>query len=189
MLIHKQSGTSMIEVLVSIVIVVLGLLGLAGLQSHASLGEAEAYQRAQAVILSKDMVDRINANRFRAPDFATDVVQGTGLTVEACALKSGAERDLCEWSNALLGAAETRGSDKVGAMPEARGCITLVEPNMPLVYEVAVVWQGATPTRAPSTTCGAGLYGDDRFRRAVVTRVRVGCLMNNPANNTCVFPQ
>jgi type IV pilus assembly protein PilV len=189
MLIRKQSGTSMIEVLVSLVIVVLGLLGLAGLQSHASLGEAEAYQRAQAIVLSKDMVDRINAHRMRAREFANDVVQGTGLSVENCSLKTGTLRELCEWSNTLLGAAETRGTDRVGAMPDARGCITLVEPNMPEVYEVAVVWQGATPTRAPGTDCGAGLYGDERFRRAVVTRVRVGCLMNNPANNTCIFPR
>lgn len=189
MLIRKQSGTSMIEVLVSIVIVVLGLLGLAGLQSHAALGEAEAYQRAQAIVLSKDMVDRINAHRLSAPQFVNDVVQGTGLVVEDCSLKTGTLRELCEWSNALLGAAETRGSDNVGAMPDARGCITLVQAAMPEVYEVAVVWQGATPTRAPGTTCGAGLYGDDRYRRAVVTRVRVGCLMNNPANNSCVFPR
>lgn len=188
MLIRKQTGTSMIEVLVSIVIVVLGLLGLAGLQSHAALAEAEAYQRAQAVILAKDVVDRINANRLRAEDFANSIVQGTGLQPEDCSLKTAVARELCEWSNALLGAAETRGTDKVGAMPEARGCITQTSPNMPQVYEIAVVWQGATPTRAPTTLCGAGLYGDERYRRAVITQVRIGCLMNNPASNACIFP-
>ena len=61
--VSRQGGTTMMEVLVSIVIVVIGLLGLAGLQSRASVSEMEAFQRAQALVLLQDMVDRINANR------------------------------------------------------------------------------------------------------------------------------
>ena len=188
MLIKSQEGTSMMEVLVSIVIVVVGLLGLAGLQSHAALGEAEAYQRAQAVILVKDMVDRINAQRLQADAFANGIVQGTDLAVDDCTTKTGALRDLCEWSNTLLGAAEVLNGNKVGAMTDARGCVNKVVAVKPEVYEVAVVWQGITPSKAPATSCGAGLYGDDRYRRAMVTQVRIGCLMNNMANMACIFP-
>jgi type IV pilus assembly protein PilV len=188
MLIKSQEGTSMMEVLVSIVIVVVGLLGLAGLQSHAALGEAEAYQRGQAVILAKDMVDRINAQRQQANDFDTGITYGTDRTVDDCTVQTGALRDLCEWNNTLLGSAEVLNGNKVGAMIDARGCVTKVVSVKPEVYEVAVVWQGVTPSKAPTTACGAGLYGDERYRRAMVTQVRIGCLMNNAANNACTFP-
>lgn len=190
MLKRTQSGTSMVEVLVSIVIVVLGLLGLAGLQSHAALAEAEAFQRAQAVVLLKDMVDRINSNRLQSSAYATASELGTGLAVEDCQLKAaGAARDHCEWSNALLGATESAGGVKVGAMTDARGCVTETVNTMPREYEIAVVWQGVTPSRAPGTTCGSGLYGDERYRRALVTTVRIACLQNNEVTNVCLFPQ
>src|SRR4051812_33661484 len=103
-----QSGTSMIEVLVAIVIVVLGLLGLAGLQSRAQLGEAEAFQRAQAVVLLQDMVDRINANRRNSMQYVT-AGEGTDKVEQDCSAMTGATLDKCEWSNALLGAAESAG--------------------------------------------------------------------------------
>lgn len=191
MLISKQSGTSMVEVLVSIVIVVLGLLGLAGLQSHAALAEAESFQRAQAVVLLKDMVDRINANRLQSTLYQTQAPQGTGLPLDrACSTRATpALRDQCEWSNMLLGATETLGGSSVGAMTDARGCVTETQATMPREYEVAVVWQGVTPSKAPATLCGAGLYGDERYRRALVATVRIACLQNNPVTNVCLFPQ
>ena len=52
-------GFSMIEVLVALLIIVLELLGLAGLQVRMQQAEFESYQRAQAVILLQDMVERI----------------------------------------------------------------------------------------------------------------------------------
>ena len=190
MLIRRQAGTSMIEVLVSIVIVVLGLLGLAGLQSHAALAEAEAYQRSQAVVLLKDMSDRINANRLNAQLYTTLGSHiGTDVGLDDCTLKTtNHERDKCEWSNALLGAAETLAGNKVGAMTDARGCVTETVNVMPREYEIAVVWQGVTPSKAHPSICGTGLYGDDKYRRVLVTTVRIGCLQNNAASGACTFP-
>ncbi len=188
-MLNRQSGTSMVEVLVSIVIVVLGLLGLAGLQSHAALAQAEAFQRAQAIVLLQDMTDRINANRNYAEAFVTATELGTGLTIEDCTAKTGAEREKCEWSNALLGASESAGGVKVGAMTDARGCITRTVAAKPQEYEVAVVWQGVTPSKAPGTTCGQTRYGsDERFRRALVTTVRIACLYNNSTTGVCLYP-
>lgn len=188
MLKRSQAGTSMVEVLVSIVIIVLGLLGLAGLQSHAALAEAEAFQRAQAIVLLQDMVDRLNSNRLNAESFVTTTDLGTGNAEEDCTLKTGIARDHCEWSNALLGATESAGGVKVGAMADARGCVTRTVAIKPEVYEIAVVWQGVTPSKAPNSTCGAGLYGDERYRRALVATVRIGCLVNDQASGACTFP-
>jgi len=141
----RQRGTSMIEVLVSIVIVVLGLLGLAGLQTHASLAEAESFQRAQAIMLLQDMTDRINANRLFAADYVTASPLGTGDTPGTCPA-SGAARDLCEWSTALLGSSESSGGLKVGAMIGARGCVEQTVATMPR-------WRRPNHSSAPRRSC------------------------------------
>ena len=59
----RASGLIMIEVLVAIVLVLVGLMGLVGLQARAHQGEMEAYQRTQALVLLRDMVDSIEAHR------------------------------------------------------------------------------------------------------------------------------
>lgn len=188
----RQSGTTMIEVLVAIVIVVVGLLGLAGLQSRATLAEMESFQRAQAILLMQDMVDRINANRKNSMAYATGTSpKGTGNTKDDCSLLTGAPRDLCEWSNALLGAAETSGGGaSVGAMIGARGCVEVQSATMPRKFLVSVVWQGMNPTASSGVTdCGKGSYDTaDKTRRVVSSQVTIGCLQNNPVSLVCVTP-
>jgi type IV pilus assembly protein PilV len=192
---RRQAGVSMIEVLVSIMIIVLGLLGLAGLQSHATLAEAEAFQRAQAITIVQDMVDRMNAARPSSGagtngydlQYVTASALGTGSTSEDCVNYSGVARDKCEWNNSLLGVSEKTGANAIGGMDSARGCVTLVSSNaMPRTYEIAVVWQGVAMTKAPATLCGQGLYGDEKQRRAITTQVTYGCLQNDPASGLCV---
>lgn len=191
-MLRRERGTSMIEVLVSIVIVVLGVLGLAGLQSHASLAEAESFQRAQAIVLLQDMVDRINSNRLQASQYVTaSDPLGTGLPPDPdCSLQANIVlRDKCEWHMALLGAAEVSATgSKVGAMADARGCVEETVAVMPRQYTVSVVWQGINPTKAPATTCGTGKYGDEKTRRAISTTITIGCLQNDPASGQCIFP-
>lgn len=182
-----QAGTSMIEVLISILIVVLGLLGLAGLQSRAQLAEAESFQRAQAIVLLQDMVDRISSNRKNSMSYVTTGV-GTGSGEIDCAAMTGAPLDLCEWNNALLGASESAGGLSVGAMIGARGCVENIQPVMPREFLVSVVWQGVNQTVAPGTACGAGQYGPENTRRALTSTVIIGCLQNNTATGACVTP-
>ena len=189
-------GMTMLEVLITIVILAFGLLGVAGLQARIQVAEVEAYQRAQAIVLLQDMVDRVTAGRKTATDYVTGTATplGTGQSVEDCLtvlapVTGGYKLDLCEWSNALLGAAETKGVASVGAMIGARGCITNPVTAMPREFVVAVVWQGTIPTVSPaSTVCGKDLFGDDRYRRAMVARVVIGCLQNDPGTGLCVTP-
>jgi len=186
---RNQQGVTLIEVLVSIIIVVIGLLGLAGLQARATLGELEALQRAQALVLLQDMVDRINSNRKASMDYvATATEWGTPQGVLPCS-GTGAARDLCEWSNALNGAAESTGSINSGAMIGARGCIVNTVPTMPRQFVISVVWQGTAATAAPTTTCGQGQFGNDALRRGLTATVIIGCLQNTaPGVPTCVTP-
>ena len=188
---RRCSGVTMLEVLVAIFILTVGLLGAAGLQSKMQIAEIEAYQRAQAIVLLQDMVDRVNANRKNADDYVTVVGTPLGSAEMDCSvLTSPADKDKCEWNNALFGALETKGTVTLGAMNTARGCITNPVTAMPREVEVAVAWQGMGPTFAPgATTCGQGSYGaDDRVRRAMIARIVIGCLQNDPATGLCVTP-
>ena len=176
---YAEHGTTMIEVLVSIVILAFGLLGLAAFQLRALGTELEAYQRAQALVLVNDMVSRIQANRANAASY---VASSLGTGAANCTVVAGtAAGDQCEWSEMLKGSAEQKGGTKVGAMANARGCITQVQaPNttagvcLPGIYEVSVAWQGLNATTASPNTCGAGNYGDDAQRRVLSTRVAIG---------------
>lgn len=58
----RQSGLSMIEVLVAIVVISLGLLGMAGLQAAGLRGSQSSAYRAQAVQFAADMAERMRGN-------------------------------------------------------------------------------------------------------------------------------
>jgi type IV pilus assembly protein PilV len=182
-----QSGATLIEVLVTIVIIAFGLLGMAGLQLRMQSSEMESYQRTQALLLLQDMGNRIAANRLNAASYVTSSVYGESMancpTFDATSTTK--ERDVSEWCEALKGAStqETSGgvTTKQGAMIGGRGCIQSVGGD----YLVTIAWQGLTPIAAPSAdiTCGKDLYNNgsncvnDLCRRVVTTVVRIGSLI------------
>ncbi|HEU0306553.1 MAG TPA: type IV pilus modification protein PilV [Lysobacter sp.] len=200
----RQSGFSMMEVLVSLLIILLGLMGLAGLLTRMQQAEFESYQRAQALVLLHDMVERIGLHRvtdlcFRLTDSSTGTPYlGTGSGgAPACAASTSndntqADNTLAEWHSLLQGAAETKGGLGAGAMVGARGCISydlsseLLAPDGTTVldgtgiYTVSVSWQGTTDTFAPTVNCANGLYGTpataDTRRRTVSTTFRLAHL-------------
>jgi len=185
---RSMRGVSMLEVLVAIFVLTIGLLGTASMQSQMQTTQVESYQRAQAIVLLQDMVDRVNANR---KDVANYVSADLGLSSQDCSVPGTvAGKDLCEWNNALFGAAEMKGTQTLGAMTGARGCITNPVTTMPREIVVSVVWQGMRPTVAPGgTTCGQNQYGaDDKQRRAMIARITIGCLQNDPSTGLCVTP-
>src|SRR4051794_5784807 len=126
---RQQHGVTLIEVLVTIVILAFGLMGLAGLQSKLDLGMIESYQRAQAIVLLTNLAERVTANRANAAAYVLTDTLGTGDSQpEDCStVAAGAARDLCEWSNALKGSFEVKSSANVGAMTDARGCVTEIQ--------------------------------------------------------------
>ena len=176
-------GTSMVEVLVTMVILAFGLLGVAALQTKIGVAEMESYQRAQALLTLSQMAERMSANPTQAANYVGTFGTGDAQPTN-CAQAyptQGPNRDLCEWSGALKGAAEQSSGTNVGGMQGARGCVTQLQaPNPALgvctagVYQVAVAWQGLVPTVTPALACGAGSYGgNDSFRRVVATTVSV----------------
>jgi type IV pilus assembly protein PilV len=178
----SQRGTSMIEVLVTMIILVIGLLGLAGLQARLQSSEMEAYQRAQALVLLNDMASRIATNRANAAIYAdlapVDGPLGVGMVCSA-STATRQESDAGDWCRALQGAGETLGNNSVGAMVGGRGCVEDLGSGE---YLVTVAWQGLTPISAPTPACGQNLYNGgtactgDLCRRVITTVVRIGNL-------------
>ncbi|MBM3343260.1 MAG: type IV pilus modification protein PilV [Betaproteobacteria bacterium] len=187
---HRESGVTLIEVLVTIVIVALGLLGLAALQARIQTSELEAYQRMQALVLLQDMVDRIKSNRGQAVQYIANAGTASGLDCSSNPT-SGYLKDLCDWNSTLLGASEsiTTGgvTTAVGAMIGARGCITNPVATMPYEFVFAVAWQGLTATSVPTaSTCGQDQFGaNDAFRRVLTARVVFSCLQSQADGVTC----
>lgn len=189
---RRHSGIALIEVMIALVVLMVGLLGLAWVNNRANLGEMEAYQRAQALLLLQDMADRLSANRQVAAcysDAATDVQVGTGSTsssIPACSTGTAQQQsrvaaDLSAWDGLIKGESETRSGTSVGAMIGAVGCISQ-DSATNSIYLIAVSWQGLMPTKAPTLAdgtpfqCGNGLYGDEKLHRVITTKVQIGNL-------------
>lgn len=180
----RECGTSLIEVLITILILSFGLLGLAGLQSRLQVSDMEAYQRSQALVLLDDMASRIASNRALAATYVTGLANPLGVGA-ACPTDVATRQaiDALQWCNALQGAAEVTAGNKAGAMLGARGCVEALPNNE---YLVTIAWQGLTPLSAPpdSVACGAGAYDggagssctNDLCRRVMTTLVRIGTL-------------
>jgi type IV pilus assembly protein PilV len=58
----KQSGSSMIEILIALIITVIGLLGVASMQGNALKFQKTSEQRSQAMQASFDLGERMRAN-------------------------------------------------------------------------------------------------------------------------------
>lgn len=187
---NRSAGFSLIEVLVAIMILTIGLLGLAGLQARAHTAEVEAFSRARALLLVNQMADRIAANRvdaqsassvydtatvFGVPSLDPDAEFGVGAgDCSGLATTSPdlvANRDLCEWHEALRGVSASGSETNVGALPEVQGCIDQVPAAAPapLQYVVTVAWagRGAFGTPPADRTCGQGAILPEASRRVV----------------------
>ena len=192
--VRMERGFTMLEVLVALLILLIGLLGLAGLLVTTQQGEVEAYQRKQATVLLQDMADRILANNkvagaagtcyaFTTTPASGTPSLGTGNAVNATFTCTGGtpaqntrgSADLAAWNNALLGTSELKGVAQVGAIIDARGCVTNPAPD---VYTISVAWKGLQPTVAPpaSYTCGLNQYTDERTRRVISVTIRIAKL-------------
>ncbi len=176
-------GTSMVEVLVTLVILAFGLLGVAGLQSKIGTAEMESYQRAQALLALTQMTERMSANTAQAASYVSNNPVGTGdaQPADCSGIAPGPNRDLCEWSNTLKGTTENSAAGATGGLTGGRGCISQLQaPNPALgvcsagIYQVAVAWQGMAPTATPVLACAAGQYGgNDAYRRVIAATVYV----------------
>jgi type IV pilus assembly protein PilV len=176
-------GITLIEVLITLLILAIGLLGLGSLQLATMNGQFEAYQRTQALLLAEELASRIRANAPVARDLTVPsytVAEGEdpvlyGVTLEEdCSLGTIAQRDLCEWNNALIGSSvKSTSNASLASVINARGCVESLTVGGQTAYQVSVAWQGLVETSPPpdALTCGEDTYGDESLRRVVTTTI------------------
>ena len=104
----QQSGFTLIEVMVSVLVLSIGLIGVAALQGVSLKNTQSAFMRSQATALAYDVADRMRANVISAriglydsgsydpPATVTGCKSTTG-----CTAQNMAEHDLAEWNAAI----------------------------------------------------------------------------------------
>ncbi len=147
----RQSGFSMVEVLITIAVTSIGLLGLAGMQATGLNNNHSAYNRSQATVLAYDIADRMRSNMVfisnyvssytpTSPDpvTTTELVDGVWISITEqpvseelqiadCVTTSGCsgtqmvQNDLAQWTVDL--AAGLPGG--VGAIVQTGGLFTI----------------------------------------------------------------
>jgi type IV pilus assembly protein PilV len=74
---RSQSGVTLIEVMVSVLLLSLALLGMAALQAGSLSKQTSALARGNSAGLISDITDRMRANLSRAPGYDTSVATPT----------------------------------------------------------------------------------------------------------------
>lgn len=104
---NRQSGFSLIEVLVAAFVLSVGLVGVAGLQAMSLKNNQSAYMRSLASAFAYDLADRMRSNVSGANagfyDPAQAAVSAQCGTPTGCSSQEMAENDLSEWLGSLTG--------------------------------------------------------------------------------------
>lgn len=129
-----ESGFSLMEVLVALLVLAIGLLGLAALQAQGLRFNQDAYIRSQATNLAYDIMDRMRANRDDVANYAVPDPGGAcDPTVATVSM------DLTCWYDAL----ET-------ALP---GADAVIAANATAnYYDVTIRWVDREPVEVAGTT-------------------------------------
>lgn len=122
----RQSGFTLLEVLIAILVLSIGLLGLAGLMASSIRNSHSAYQRTQATWLAYDMIDRMRVNRATAIASTNnyDIPIGTATS----GLTSLAGTDITSWKT-LLANALPAGDGSVDVDSNTRAVTVIVQWN------------------------------------------------------------
>ena len=95
------AGTSLIEVLVSLLILAGGMLGIASVHAVSLRANQAAYYRTMATTLSMDMIERMRANKTGVDVNGYDDVAGAAtascFTVASCTPAQMAAQDVLTW--------------------------------------------------------------------------------------------
>jgi type IV pilus assembly protein PilV len=133
----QQSGFTMVEVLVALIVLAIGLLGIAALYLNSLQAGRTAIYRTEAVALAADLADRIRMNRTAQAGYGSlftdvEVADADCATTGGCTDVELAATDLSNWKNALA-----------QALPNGQGQVDVVLPvaaGEPTTYLITVRW-------------------------------------------------
>jgi type IV pilus assembly protein PilV len=141
-LLRRQSGFTMVEAMVALVVLAVGMLGIAGLYVTTLRSGGGAIYRFQAVNLASDLADRIRANRTANVAYLGPAADNNcyGAGAVDCAPALMAANDLLVWQN------------QVAAMlPAGNGVVNVVAGAVatdPYTYTITITWVGSGDTAA-----------------------------------------
>ena len=126
-----QSGFSLIEAMVSLVVVSVGMIGIAALYGQGLGATRTALSRTQAVNLAADMADRIRSNRRGGASYGgvganNNCDPGGGVN---CTPDQMAAHDLWVWNNQVA-----------QQLPNGAGVVQYA-PTVPPTFTIQVTWQ------------------------------------------------
>ncbi len=126
-----QSGFSLIEAMVALVVVSVGMIGIAGLYGQGLSASRTALYRTQAVNLAADMADRIRVNRLGGANYGGPAANNNCDPPGAvnCTPAQMAAHDLFVWTNQVQ-----------QQMPTGVGTVVVVG-TAPPTYTITVNWQ------------------------------------------------
>lgn len=142
MLNSKQSGLSLIESMVSLLIISVGLLGIAALQISSVKQNNSAYWHSQAVLAAHNMADRMRANQVVIDDYLnidTENSYSQDCISQSCNTEQMRIADATDWS------------DLVSLLPSGRGIVRQPVANQ---LDIVVMWDDEG-TGASGTNCGS----------------------------------
>ncbi len=133
-----QSGMTLVEVLVALLVLSIGLLGIAALQTTGLTATRTAGARTQATLMAYDIIDRMRANRRDAVLAASPYVTAlTDLYTDPATAPAGTPGDdLIAWKTELA-----------AILPEGRGAI-VQDAADPAVVTVTIQWVDRDENRA-----------------------------------------
>ncbi|NOZ52569.1 MAG: type IV pilus modification protein PilV [Gammaproteobacteria bacterium] len=150
---NPNSGFTLIEVMVSVLVISVGLLGMAGLQTTGIQQSHKSYLKTQASLLAFDMADRMRANLVGVTAGHYDAVNSIDALVETipdcinagtpCSAADTASHDAYQWSNAASDFSIPN------TLPGGQGMVSL---NGTGIFTITVFWDEAR-TGVTGTNC------------------------------------
>ena len=128
--VRKDSGFTLVEALIALIILSVGMLGIAGLYVHSMQAGRTSLFRHHAVTLAGDAADRIRANPRAAASYA---LAGTNNNCVGggfdCTPAQMAANDIFLW-------------DQQAADTLPNGTVTIVFDNgvVPPTYQITIAW-------------------------------------------------
>ena len=140
---RRQSGFSLVEVLITLVIMSVGMLGIAGLYVQSLQAGRTSMFRHHAVTLAGDVADRIRANPLAKADY-TDAEGANSNCVLGgvdCTSAEMAANDIFLWkaqAEESLPSGDVTIAFTDGAMPSYTITVSWVEPGETPSYVITI---------------------------------------------------
>ena len=180
MSLNRQTGFSLIEMLIALIVFSIGLLAIAGLQTVSKQANYEALQRTSASQIASGLLEDLRVNGGAAETYITAGALGGGsrggepapncTAAAECNATQKALHDLWFWEQMLDGNLETSGGAAAGGLVLPTLCITGPAGGGAGIYTVTIAWRGtASINNTVNNACGtaSGNYGDNNELRRI----------------------